>query len=201
MLRLLAATMFVRPGMVRNPYKVYTFCLLPARQNYSDGKRFNMTSKTIHRHLFPSLLAKPLSLVPGRLHATLISGVLNQLLAGPIHDGDLDFMSGRYLRVEVVDAGIRFDLCFDSGRLRAAGSGNSPELIFRGNVHDFLLLATRREDSDSLFFQRRLKIEGDTDLGLAIKNFLDAIEMESLPWHRQVNGFLGRAVNLYERIT
>ena len=193
--------MFVRPGMARNPHKVYTFCLLPAWQNHSDGKRFDMTTMAKRRHLFPSLLAKPLSLVPGRLHATLVSGVMNQLLAGPINDGDLDFMSGRQLRVEVIDAGIGLDLCFDGGRLLAAGSGKSPDLIFRGNVHDFLLLATRREDSDSLFFQRRLKIEGDTELGLAIKNFLDAIEMESLPWHRQVDGFLGRAVNLYERVT
>ncbi len=160
-----------------------------------------MTSKTKHRHLFPSLLAKPLSLVPGRLHATLVSGLLNQLLAGPIHDGDLDFMSGRYLRVEVMDAGIRFDLCFDGRRLLGAGNGSSPDLVFCGNVHDFLLLATRREDSDTLFFQRRLKIEGDTEMGLAIKNFLDAIEIESLPYHRQVDSFLNRAVNLCERVT
>jgi len=160
-----------------------------------------MTSIAKPSHLFPALLAKPLSLVPERLHATLVSKLLNQLLAEQIADGDLEFMTGRYLRVEVIDARIRFDLCFDGGRLLAAGNGNSPDLIFRGNVHDFLLLAARREDSDSLFFQRRLKIEGDTEMGLAIKNFLDAIEIESLPWHRQVDGFLGRAVNLYERVT
>ncbi len=153
------------------------------------------------RHLFPSLLAKPLSLIPDRLHATLVSGLLNQLLAGLIDDGELDFMTGRYLRVEVMDAGILFDLCLDGRRLLGAGDRNSPDLIFRGNVHDFLLLATRREDSDTLFFQRRLKIEGDTDMGLAIKNFLDAIEIESLPCHRQMDRFLSGAVHLYERVT
>ncbi len=160
-----------------------------------------MTTMAKPRHLFPSLLAKPLSLVPGCLHTTLASSLLNQLFAEPIDDGDLDFMTGKYLRVEVTDAGIRFDLSFDGRRLLGAGNGNSPDLIFRGNVHDFLLLATRREDSDTLFFQRRLKIEGDTDMGLAIKNFLDAIEIESLPYHRQADGFLNRAVNLYERVT
>jgi len=110
-------------------------------------------------------------------------------------------MTGRYLRVEVMDAGIRFDLSFDGERLLDSSNGNSPDLVFRGNGHEFLLLATRREDSDALFFQRRLKIEGDTDMGLAIKNSLDAIEMESLPYHRQLDGFLSRALRLYERVT
>jgi len=160
-----------------------------------------MTTLAKPGHLFPSLLAKPVSLIPGRLHAMLVSVLLKQLLAGPINDGDLDFMTGRCLRIEVMDAGIRFDLSFDGRRLLGAVNGNSPDLIFRGNVHEFLLLATRREDSDTLFFQRRLKIEGDTDMGLAIKNFLDAIEMESLPWHRQLDGLLNRAVHLYERVT
>jgi len=153
------------------------------------------------RHLFPSLLAKPLSLVPGRLHASIISNALNRLLTRQIADGELDFMEGKYLQVEVVDASIRFTLGFDGGRLFAANSGNSPDLIFRGNVYDFLLLASRKEDSDTLFFQRRLKIEGDTEMGLAIKNFLDAIEIESLPYHRLMDKFLNRGVRLYERVT
>jgi len=89
------------------------------------------------RHLFPSLLAKPLSLIPGRLHASLISTVLNQVLAGQIADGELEFMTGRNLQIEVMDAGIRFTLSFDGGRLLATGAGKSPDLIFRGNVYDF----------------------------------------------------------------
>jgi hypothetical protein len=35
-------------------------------------------------------------------------------------------------------------------------------------------LALRREDPDTLFFTRRLVLEGDTELGLALKNALDA---------------------------
>ncbi|MCH7882328.1 MAG: SCP2 sterol-binding domain-containing protein [Proteobacteria bacterium] len=153
------------------------------------------------RHLFPSLLAKPLSLIPGRVHASLISTALNHLFARQIADGELEFMAGRYLQVEVMDAEIRFTLSFDGTRLLAASAGKSPDLIFRGNVYDFLLLASRREDSDTLFFQRRLKIEGDTEMGLAIKNFLDAIDIESLPYHRLMDRFLNGGVRLYERLT
>ena len=32
-----------------------------------------------------------------------------------------------------------------------------------------------------LFFQRRLKVEGDTAVGLEVKNLIDAIELERLP--------------------
>jgi predicted lipid carrier protein YhbT len=39
-----------------------------------------------------------------------------------------------------------------------------------------MLLARRQEDPDTLFFSRRLSMEGDTELGLLVKNTLDAIE-------------------------
>lgn len=32
-----------------------------------------------------------------------------------------------------------------------------------------------------LFFQRRLLIEGDTELGLEVKNVMDAIELDTMP--------------------
>ncbi len=160
-----------------------------------------MTATLQSRHLFPSLLAKPLSAIPGRAHATVISKLLDRALARQIADGDLEFMHGRILRVEMTDARVRFDLVFDGRRLAAAARGVEPDLVFRGRVHDFLLLAARREDSDTLFFQRRLQIEGDTEMGLEIKNFLDAIDVESLPHYHLMERLLGRAVHLYERLT
>jgi predicted lipid carrier protein YhbT len=41
---------------------------------------------------------------------------------------------------------------------------------------------SRQEDPDTLFFQRRLTIEGDTELGLEVKNILDALDHENLPF-------------------
>ena len=130
----------------------------------------------------------------------MISKLLNRLFARQIADGDLDFMHGRNLRVEVMDAGMHFELGFDGRRLFAAG-GQNADLVFRGNVYDFLLLAARREDSDTLFFQRRLQIEGDTEMGLEIKNFLDAIDVGALLDYHLVERLLGRTVRLYERLT
>ncbi len=57
----------------------------------------------------------------------------------------------------------------------------SKDVSFSGNANDFILIAARREDPDTLFFQRRLRIEGNTELGLHVKNLMDSIELESMP--------------------
>ena len=44
-----------------------------------------------------------------------------------------------------------------------------------------LLLAGRREDADTLFFQRRLVLTGDTELGLTARNVLDRLPWEQVP--------------------
>ena len=46
---------------------------------------------------------------------------------------------------------------------------------------DLLLLASRLEDADTLFFQRRLEVTGDTELGLTARNLLDRLPWESVP--------------------
>ena len=48
--------------------------------------------------------------------------------------------------------------------------------MIAASAHDFLLLAQRKEDPDTLFFSRRLVMEGDTELGLLVKNTIDAID-------------------------
>ena len=42
------------------------------------------------------------------------------------------------------------------------------------------MMVERQEDPDTLFFSRRLSMEGDTELGLLVKNTLDAIELPIL---------------------
>jgi predicted lipid carrier protein YhbT len=52
----------------------------------------------------------------------------------------------------------------------------TPHLRFRASARDFALLAAREEDADTLFFNRRLVVEGDTEAALLVKNTLDALE-------------------------
>ena len=107
---------------------------------------------------------------------------LNQALGHSVAAGDLDFLEDRVLRIAVtgVDGG-----CLLSVRRRQLAilrPDASPEVTIRASVEDFGLLATRRIDADTLFFQRRLVIEGDVSLGLMVKNYLDALDIDTLPW-------------------
>jgi predicted lipid carrier protein YhbT len=53
--------------------------------------------------------------------------------------------------------------------------------LVRGEVTDLLLLASRLEDADTLFFHRRLQLTGDVELGLLVRNLLDRLPWETLP--------------------
>ena len=61
------------------------------------------------------------------------------------------------------------------------------------------MLATRSEDSDTLFFQRRLSLEGSTELGLQLKNLLDGIEMDPLAFPAPVRLALKHASGVADR--
>src|SRR5690606_31026624 len=89
------------------------------------------------------------------------------------------FMQGRRLGIEVSDLGLAWVLELDGERLRAVDA--AAEASVRGSATDLLLLASRLEDADTLFFQRRLEVTGDTELGLTARNLLDRLPWESVP--------------------
>lgn len=147
--------------------------------------------------LLPKPLALPLGLLPGSSIGQAMARVLNRLFRPELADGELDFLEGKVMRVDVIDARIRFSLTLRDGKLRAADNGQPDDLSIAGSIYDFLLLATRREDADTLFFNRRLKLGGSTELGLYVKNFLDSLELEERigPFLRMLDG----VTNLIER--
>lgn len=105
---------------------------------------------------------------------------LTFLFKTPIEEGRLDFWEGRVIGIRVQDLGIHLDFTKNKACILKVKK-TLPEVCISGDLKTFLLLAARRADPDTLFFQRKLLIEGDTALGLEIKNFLDSLEIESLP--------------------
>ena len=126
---------------------------------------------------FPGPLGLPFKLIPSALHSAVLARVLNLLFAPELREGELDFLEGKTCLIRVSDLGIAYYLSLRGGQLVAAPA-QSFDLSIEGGVYDFFLLATRREDADTLFFNRRLRLGGNTELGLSIKNFLDALELE-----------------------
>jgi predicted lipid carrier protein YhbT len=158
-----------------------------------------MTDSSGIKPLFPRLLSLPLAVIPGRVHSTAVVTVLNRVFANALQEGELDYLQGRTVRIHVQDMQLTFCITLRQGRLVASRAKNMPDLSITGTLHAFLLLAARCEDTDTLFFQRRLRMEGDTELGLEVKNFLDGLDVDSLWLSRQVSSLAQKALPLYER--
>ena len=82
-------------------------------------------------------------------------------------------LRGKVLRLEVRGLPFAPQLTLDAIGLRPAFG--KADVTIRAEARDYLALALRREDPDTLFFTRRIVIEGDTALGLEVKNALDAL--------------------------
>jgi predicted lipid carrier protein YhbT len=148
----------------------------------------------------PSITRKPLAWVPMPLKASAITRALNALFAVPLQEGELEFLDQRTMNVIISDAGLEFSVIFSNGRLRADGPSAEADLTIAGTVYTFLLLATREEDADTLFFRRQLKTSGDTELGLYVKNFLDGLEPETLPYHKIIDPILRKSLLLADTV-
>ena len=128
---------------------------------------------------------KLLQLLPQAPPAHALSLALNAgFCLGLVSRSDLEPLSGKTVWIETTDLGMRIRLTYDGKRFAADGATAQPDLTIRSTVSGFLALALRREDPDTLFFTRRLVMTGDTDLGLVVKNVLDAIDWSRLPLPR-----------------
>lgn len=138
----------------------------------------------------------PGRLIPFALQKSMLERALDLAFRQAFMRGDLEVLRRRWLRVRVTDAG--FVWCVSLGRdgLVISRDHFEPDVEFAGRLVDFLLMATHRADPDMLFFQRRIKVNGDTDLGVACKNILDAVDESKLP--RALNGLLHLATDMLE---
>lgn len=126
-------------------------------------------------------LPVPLARILGRLPtfpgSCLFAAGLNLAIAPRLPNDVRAALKGKTVCIQVRDAAVRFDVSWRNGRFEACRPCAVPDLAIGASAADFMLLAQRREDPDTLFFGRRLTMEGDTELGLLVKNTLDAIEL------------------------
>lgn len=134
-----------------------------------------------------SLLAKLPAYPPSLAFAT----AFNLTVWKSLQDLDWEALQGRRFCVNVRDTGIQLWFSVARSGLKAEKAGQA-DVTFTATLLDFTRLALRLEDPDTLFFNRRLLIEGDTDLGLQVKNMLDGVEFETLL--ASFPGVLGRWV-------
>ncbi|MGX5671916.1 SCP2 sterol-binding domain-containing protein [Thermomonas sp. XSG] len=127
----------------------------------------------------PRRIAPLLRVLPRSTQKRLLERAMAKVLAAPMADGTLEFMAGRRLGIEVSDLGLRWVVELQGQQLVVVDA--PAEATVRGTATDLLLLAGRLEDADTLFFQRRLVLTGDVELGLTARNMLDRLPWETVP--------------------
>ncbi len=138
---------------------------------------------TIPKFQLPGFIASLGQKLPQWPHAlALIAGlnVAKQMKLLP--EDSLAELTDKLFYVRVRDTGGEASFTYRNGAFRPVfRPEREPDLAFAANLSAYLQLLTRQEDPDTLFFNRELEITGDTELGLLVKNMLDAVEWPSLP--------------------
>jgi predicted lipid carrier protein YhbT len=133
----------------------------------------------------PRLARKTIGL-PGRwvpyvAQKPFLTILLNEALKAPLQNDELAFLGDSVVRIAVDDLNLDWRLRLDGRRLRPVARSVPVDVSVSGSGLDFARLALRLTDPDTLFFQRRIQVEGDTEVGLGVKNTLDALDWDDLP--------------------
>ena len=145
----------------------------------------NPSTSTVSAAALPPLLASLGRRLPAYPGSLLCVAALNLVLRPHLPEDVRAGMAGKHFRVRVSDAGMAFDFSWREQGFTALQDGGTPDLEIGACLRDFAALARREQDPDTLFFARRLSMEGDTELGLLVKNTLDAIEVPLTELGRQ----------------
>ncbi|MEO8102514.1 MAG: SCP2 sterol-binding domain-containing protein [Betaproteobacteria bacterium] len=134
------------------------------------------TSATfLHR---PRPLSRPLGRLLSHLPhpgSAMFAAVLNVSLRRDLPADVYQQLIGRRVDIAVSDWGLHFRVGITPSRFAPLPHCSTTDLSITATARDFGLLASGDEDPDTLYFERRVIVEGDTELALLIKNTLDAL--------------------------
>ena len=130
----------------------------------------------------PQPLSTLFSILPQYPHSLAFAQALNLALGETLRSAALQPLHGKLICLRIRDAHIELHFTLNENGLAANRTDKKADLTISAKAYDFIQLALRKEDPDTLFFSRRLLMEGDTELGLLVKNTLDAMELPPLDW-------------------
>lgn len=139
--------------------------------------------KQIPDFTLPALLTRLGRRLPQLPPTLALLTALNLALGRLLPREPLAPLLGKRLAIRVTDAGLSLRFAYGERGFHPSFGADPADLTISARTRDFLALLTREEDADTLFFNRRLRMEGETELGLLVKNTLDAIELPRLELH------------------
>ena len=113
--------------------------------------------------------------LPMQPPAFALSLALNRLLLPKLPADARAALSHRGVEVAVTDIGLALRLQLGERGFAPAPSSLPVVLRIAASGPSYVRLLSGRDDADRLFFERALVMEGDTEMGLVLKNTLDAI--------------------------
>lgn len=140
----------------------------------------------MHPHRLPGLAR--IARLTEALQAELFSGLINHLIRHQAFTAGLAGLEGKRLWLCITDIALCLKLRIVGRRLMPEPESSGWDIRIQGSARSLWRLAGRAEDPDTLFFNRELTLEGDTEAALYLKNLLDAAEFD-LQAHLQ--GLLG----------
>lgn len=126
------------------------------------------------------ILRSPVHFLPTKVHNKLLLEAMKAIFKEALEDGDFEFLQEKWLKIHIRDLKLSWYISYDEALL-VADTPKQEDVSFSADLNDLVLIAGRKEDPDTLFFQRRLTIEGDTELGLEVKNLMDSVDLDALP--------------------
>lgn len=137
--------------------------------------------------------------LPHKIQHQAINSWLHRQFCQAAMGGDLHFLRGRFLTITIQE--IDFDLCVTLGKdCPVVIHGDvMPDAVISGPLESFLLLAEQTVDPDTLFFQRKLNVEGDTAFALEVKNLLYRVDW--LPESKRLAEKLHAMLNAFSRLS
>jgi len=136
------------------------------------------------KSLSPQFISNLATKLPLAFNGRLIEFACKHIFYEQLEEGEFNFLKDRIIVIHLNDANLFIGLGFDGEQLRC-NHFNSENLNAEAQlsigVSDAISLIKQEIDPDTLFFQRRLKISGDTELAHHVKNTIDTIDPEKIP--------------------
>ena len=132
------------------------------------------------RFTIPSPVARIVARLPAAPPAFVLARALDFGVGRIVSREQVAPLQGKRFALVVRDLGLAMHVESTPAGFRVARAPYAPDLTVAATLSDFIALARREEDPDTLFFARRLSVEGDTELGLVLKNLLDGIDWRTV---------------------
>ncbi|MDO9096035.1 MAG: SCP2 sterol-binding domain-containing protein [Rubrivivax sp.] len=105
----------------------------------------------------------------------VLARLLDRLLLPRLDETQRQLLGGHCVEIELIEPGLRVRLQLGARGFEVANAHQPAALVVRAQALALWRLVRGQDDADRLFFDRALVMEGDTELGLVLKNTLDAI--------------------------